>query len=166
MALLYQKVEMKLNFSEEERTVYKIAQQTIPPVTFKQLVSDVAISCGVNATMTKAVIEGLINRIGHFIELGHAVQIGEFGTLKPTFTAKTQKEAKDLSLDDVKSIKLRYYPGQRFKDILKSMSITQLDALNNVIEEEASNGSTDSGSNSSSGSSGSGDGSQVEDPLG
>lgn len=166
MALLYQKVEMKLNFSKEKPTVYKIAQQTIPPVTFKQLVSDVAESCGVNATMTKAVIEGLINRIGHFIELGHAVQMGEFGTLKPTFTSKTQKDAEDLSLKDVRSIKLRYYPGQRFKDILKSMGITQLDALNNVIEEEASNNSTDSGSDSSSGSSGSNDDTQLEDPLG
>ena len=46
MALLYQKVEMKLNFSKEKTTVFKIAQQTIPPVTFKQLVSDVAESCG------------------------------------------------------------------------------------------------------------------------
>lgn len=164
MALLYQKVEMKLNFSKEKTTVFKIAQQTIPPVTFKQLVSDVAESCGVNATMTKAVIEGLINRIGHSIELGHAVQIGEFGTLKPTFTSKTQKDADDLSLKDVRSIKLRYYPGQRFKDILKKMSITELDALKNVIEEESSNGSSDGGSNSSPDFSDPGD--DVLDPLG
>ena len=119
MALLYQKVEMKLNFSKEKTTVFKIAQQTIPPVTFKQLVNDVAESCGVNATMTKAVIEGLINRIGHSIELGHAVQIGEFGTLKPTFTSKTQKDADDLSLKDVRSIKLRYFRDNVSRTSLK-----------------------------------------------
>lgn len=114
--------------------------------------------------MTKAVIEGLINRICHSIELGHAVQIGEFGTLKPTFTSKTQKDPDDLSLKDVRSIKLRYYPGQRFKDILKKMSITELEALKNVIEEETSNDSTDGGSNSSPDSSDPGD--DVLEPLG
>ena len=44
------------------------------------------------------------------------------------------------------------------------MSITELDALKNVIEEESSNSSTDGGSNSSPDSSDPGD--DVLDPLG
>ncbi|MBQ8501983.1 MAG: hypothetical protein IJ494_06780 [Bacteroides sp.] len=155
MALMYQKVEKVLHYKDGKPTVYQIAQQTIPPVTFNQLVEEVAMACGVNATMTKAVTEGIINRMSHFMELGHAVQFGEFGTFKPTFTAKTQDSVEKVSLNDVKRVKIRFYPGQRFKNMLSGLSIMQLNALENVVVSTSSGETSDSGSGSTD--SGSGD---------
>lgn len=158
MALVFQKVERVLHFKEEKPTVYKIAQQTIPAVTFDQLISEVASSCSVNATMTKAVTEGIINRLIHYMELGHAVRFGEFGTFKPVFTSKTQKSLGELSLQDVKQVKIRFYPGKRFLQMLNNMSIVELSALEGVVTEETtSSGSSSSGSES---------GSTEEDPFG
>lgn len=160
MALIYQKVETKLNFRKDQPTVYKIAQQTIPAVTFKQLVDEVAQSCGVNVTMSKAVIEGLINRSCHYMELGHAVQMGEFGTFKPIFTSKTQQDITKLSLKDVTGKKIRFYPGKRFKTMLADLSISQMDSFGNLLNEDS--GNTPGGENPSGGS----DGDQGENPLG
>lgn len=158
MALVFQKVERVLHFNQDKPVVYQIAQQTIPAVKFKQLVSEVASSCSVNATMTKAVTEALIDRLIHYMDLGHGVQLGEFGTFKPVFTSKTRKTVDELSTEDVTKVKIRFYPGKRFKQMLSNISITELNSLEGVVTEETtSSGSSSSGSDS---------GSTEEDPFG
>lgn len=135
MPLSYVKTEMKLGFKEGKPTVYKLAQQTMPAVTFQQLVTEVAASCSVNATMTRAVVEGMIDRLCHFMELGHAVQVGEFGTFKPVFNVKTQKEKDDLGADNITSKKIRFYAGKRFKKMLNELPVVNLSQLNAIGEE-------------------------------
>lgn len=149
MPITYSKVKTVLGFKEGKPTVYKITQQTIPAVTFSKLVDEVAQSCAVNPAMSKAVVEAMINRMCHYMELGHMVQMGEFGSFKPTFTTKTQASADKLSAKNVKARKIRFYPGQRFKDMLSNISIVQVDSNGNVIEENPTGGST-SGGNSGS----------------
>lgn len=122
MALSYVKKEMTLGFKKDKPTVYKIAQQTTPAVTFGQLVAEVATSCGVNATMTKAVVEGMIDRLCHFMELGHAVQVGEFGTFKPVFNVKTQTTKDALGTDNITTKKIRFYSGKRFRNMLDRLT--------------------------------------------
>lgn len=151
MAITFQKVEQVLHFKEEKPTVYKIAQQTLPPVKFLEFVTEVSASCGVNASMTRAVAEGLIDRLIHYMALGHAVQLGDFGTFKTVFTSKTRKTLEEVSVKDVKVTKIRFYPGQRFKQMLKNLSIVQLDSLENVVTESDSNSSGSGGESSESG---------------
>lgn len=139
MAFSYIKVETTLNFKKDKPTVYKIAQQTIPPVTFNQMVADISEACGVNTTMSRAVVEGLINRLCHFMELGHAVQMGDFGTFKPVFTVKTQKSKDELGTDNVTSRKIRFYPGKRFKDMLKRTSFVSMNASSGIEEDGTDN---------------------------
>lgn len=151
MSLIYQKVEKVLHYKKEKPVVYQIVQQTLPAVDFKQLTEEVATSCGVNAPMTKAVIEALINRMNHFMELGHAVKLGELGTFKPVFNSKTQLAVDELSTNDVKRVKIRFYPGGRFKNMLSKLGIRELNALENVVttSTSVSDGVTDSGSTDS-----------------
>lgn len=135
MALTFVKKEMTLSFMEEKPKVYKIAQQTIPAVNFQQLVNEVAKSCSVNPTMTKAVVEGLIDRLCHFMELGHAVQVGEFGTFKPVFNVKTQKTKETLGASNITTKKMRFYPGQRFRRMIEDLSVVNQSSLNSLGEE-------------------------------
>lgn len=135
MALTYVKKEMTLSFRDDKPKVYKIAQQTVPAVTFQQLVTEVAASCGVNATMTKAVVEGLIDRLCHFMELGHGVQVGEFGSFKPVFNSKTKKTKDELSTENITAKKVRFYPGKRFRDMMEDLSVVNQSSLNSLGQE-------------------------------
>lgn len=126
MSFVVTKTEITLGFEKDKPTRYKLAQQTIPPVTFNQLVADVADSCGVNTTMSKAVVEGMINRMCYLMGLGHAVQMGEFGTFKPVFSVKTQQTREAVSVDNVKTKKIRFYPGKRFKNVLEDMKFVSM----------------------------------------
>lgn len=134
MTLLYNKRKMVLSFKKDKPTVYKIHQQTLPPVTFEQLVKEVSDSCGVKSTMTKAVTEALIDRLSHYMELGHGVKLGEFGSFKPVFTASTQETEDTLGADNVRLKKIRFYPGKRFRTMLDGLGI--LNAKSVALDEE------------------------------
>lgn len=131
--IAFTKSKVKLNFKKEKPTVYKIQQVHYSVVDTDTLVDDVAESCGLNRAMTKAVLEGLVSRACRFVGMGHAVQLGELGTVKPIFTAKTQETAEELSADNVRNKKIRFYPGSRLQKVVKNISISEYDLADGTI---------------------------------
>lgn len=134
MGLTYRKAKMKLTYLEEKPEVYKMRQLTFPPLTYKQLLSEVQVT-GVNANQTSAVVEALVNRMVFVLSLGHAVQLGAFGTFKPTFNSKVAKTLKETTTDTLKVKKIQFYPGVAFRDMLDALSLTEDKAVSEKDEE-------------------------------
>ena len=124
MAMIVEKRAIKLNYKEDKPTVYKMSPVRQQKVTYEKLLDEVSGSCGVNRSQSKAVIEALIDRMTMFMDYGMGVQLGDFGTFKPTLQCKTKKTEEEVSSADVRRVKIRYYPGKRFKNMLANMSIT------------------------------------------
>lgn len=146
--IAFTKSKMKLNSKKEKPTVYKIQQVHYSVVDTDTLVDDVAESCGLNRAITKAALEGLVSRACRFVGMGHAVQLGELGTVKPIFTAKTQETAEELSADNVRNKKIRFYPGSRLQKVVKNISISEYDLADGTIldaEEETDTETPDTG---------------------
>ena len=59
-----------------------------------------------------------------FMDYGMGVQLGDFGTFQPGIMSKAKKTEEEVSSSDVKRLKIRYYPGKRFKNMLAQMSVT------------------------------------------
>lgn len=136
MGLQYRKSKITLNFLKEKPNRYKIQQLTYPAVTFQQLVNECSKSCGVNPAQTKAVIDALVDRLVHYMEIGHGVQMGNFGSFKPTFTVKSVKEYDNADATTVKAKRVTFYPGKSFKSMLGDLAITQASEYLNVEEGE------------------------------
>ena len=136
MGLQYRKTKVKLGFLDEKPEVFKIQQLTFPQVTFAQLVKECSESCGVNRSQTKGVIEALINRLVHYMEIGHGVRMGDFGSFKPTFTCKVAQTLEEADASTVKVKKVQFYPGKAFKDMLTELTITQGSEALNVKDDE------------------------------
>lgn len=134
MGLQYRKSKIKLNYLESKPDRYKIQQLTYPAVSFGQLVNECSKSCGVNPAQTKAVINALVDRLVHYMEIGHGVQLGEFGSFKPTFTVKAVKAYEDADASTVKARRVSFYPGKAFKEMLGEMSISQASEYLNAEE--------------------------------
>ena len=134
MGIQYRKSKIRLNFLDEKPSRYKIQQLTYPAVTFKQLVTECSKSCGVNPAQTQAVVDALVDRLVHYMEIGHGVQMGSFGTFKPTFTVKAVKDYEDADVSTVKSRRVSFYPGKAFKDMLGELSISQASEYLNAGE--------------------------------
>ena len=95
MGLQYRKGKVTLQYLEEKPEAYKAIQLTFPKVTYEQLLEMIQI-VGVSKAQTRAVVEALLTSLVHYMEIGHAVSLGQFGSFKPVFNSKTTK-----LLDDV-----------------------------------------------------------------
>ncbi|MCH5174462.1 MAG: HU family DNA-binding protein [Prevotellaceae bacterium] len=124
MGLNYRKTKIKLNYLESKPTRYKIQQLTYPQVSYEQLVEEVAQSRGVNSSATRSVVDALLNRLIHYMEIGHGVSLGSFGSFKPTFTVRAVKVLDDADESTLKVKKVRFYPGGQFQKMLKGLNVT------------------------------------------
>ena len=123
MGLQYRKGKIKLNYIETKPEVYKAIQLTYPQVGYEQLVEEISQSRGVNTGVTRNVVDALLNRLVHYMEIGHGVSLGKFGSFKPVFTSKTAKTAEEADEDTIKVKKIMFYPGGSFKEMLKNLSV-------------------------------------------
>ena len=117
MGLQYRKTKVVLNYRESKPTMFKLSQLTYPAVTETQLINEISQSQGVSAPLSKAVIDALLNRMVHYMEIGHGVSLGKFGSSKVAETADEATEA------TIKGKKIQFYPGGAFRDMLKNLSV-------------------------------------------
>ncbi|MBQ9665233.1 MAG: HU family DNA-binding protein [Bacteroidaceae bacterium] len=136
MGLQYRKGKVKLNYLDEKPEVYKAMQLTYPQVTYEQLVEEIAQSRGVNTNMTRAVVDALLNRLVHYMEIGHGVSLGTFGSFKPVFTSKVAQTLEEVD-GSIRKKKVRFYPGGKFAQMLKGLSVT---AASEALDVKEGNG--------------------------
>lgn len=129
MAIIIEIKKRVLNFDKSKPTVYTVAPVRMQKVTFDQLLKETSESCGVNRPQVKSVIEALISRISHFMEYGMSVQLGDFGTFKPTINSKAQDSPDTVGTDNVVRRKIIFYPGKRFKEMLRDVSVMSFSDL-------------------------------------
>ena len=144
MAIIVEKRAVKLGYKEDKPTVYKMAAVRQQKVTYDKVLTEVSNSCGVNRSQSKAVIEALIDRMTMFMDFGMGVQLGEFGTFQPAINSKVKGTEDEVSSDDVKRVKIRFYPGKRFKSMLAQMSVASFsdDGDEEVTDETPSGGTS------------------------
>lgn len=147
MAMIVEKRAIKLGYKEGKPTAYKLAATRQQNVTYEKLLDEVSNSCGVNRSQSKAVVEALIDRMTMFMDYGMGVQMGDFGTFKPAVQSKAKESEEELSTSDVKRLKIRFFPGKRFKNMLAQMSVTTFSDDEDAPEADdtTSGGTSDSG---------------------
>lgn len=150
MALIYEVKKTTLNFKKEKPVVYKVAAVRQQTVSFDALVKEVASSCGVHRTQTKAVVEGLLDRLVHYMDLGMPVRLEEFGTFKPSIQTKVKETAKEVDASNVVRRVVRFYPGKRMKEMLENLSIQTFER--NADDNDAAGGGDDTSDGTDSGS--------------
>lgn len=145
MAIAYEKRELVLNFMKDKPTVYRIAPVKQLPISFDMMLDEVSDACGVGRAQAKAVIEALLNRSLVFMNIGHPVKMGDFGTFKPTFNSKAQANEEDLEAGNVVRKKILFYPGKRFKTMLSNISVTTLDNDTKAVSGKKPDGNEGTG---------------------
>ena len=152
MALIYEVKKTTLNFKKEKPVVYKVAAVRQQTVKYDALVKEVASSCGVHRTQTKAVVEALIDRLIHYMDFGMAVQLAEFGTFKPVIRTKAKKTAEEVSVDNIVTRAIRFYPSKRMKEMLENLTIQTFERNDDADDNDAVGGGDDTSGGTDSGS--------------
>ena len=152
MALIYEVKKTTLNFKKEKPVVYKVAAVRQQTVKYDALVKEVASSCGVHRTQTKAVVEGLLDRLVHYMDLGMPVRLEEFGTFKPAIQTKVKETAEEVDASNVVRRVVRFYPGKRMKEMLEDLSIQTFERNDDADDSDAAGGGDDTSGGTDSGS--------------
>lgn len=152
MALIYEVKKTTLNFKKEKPVVYKVAAVRQQTVKYDALVKEVASSCGVHRTQTKAVVEALIDRLVHYMDLGMPVRLEEFGTFKPAIQTKVKETAEEVDASNVVRRVVRFYPGKRMKEMLEDLSIQTFERNDDADNNDAAGGGDDTSGGTDSGS--------------
>jgi len=132
MPIVTRKTKTTLHYLEEKPEVYKLQQVTLPQVTTEQLIAECSNSCGVNPSQTKAVLDALVNRLVHYMDIGHPVKVGEFGSFSPRIRTKVSATLENLSMENVKQKVIRFTPGSALREMIAETPVTGADGLDNV----------------------------------
>lgn len=158
MAIRVKKSEFTLNFKKDKPTAYKLSQVKEQVVSYKTICRNVSANTGIRRGEVEDVLESLAQQAVQMMEMGHAVQLGLLGTLKPVIQAKCAESMDELNVsDNIRRLKVRFYPGEIFRNLLADMEI-ETESDESDESDGSDSDSSDSGSTSDSGGSDGGGG--------
>ena len=124
MALKYVVKKTTFGFDKEKAEKYVARPFNVVTVDFKMLCDQVTKVGFVPRGTVKSVLDGLIDSLITYMEIGASVSLGEFGTFRPSFGCKSQDDEKEVTTDSLKNRKIIFTPG----GMIKSISIQKLDS--------------------------------------
>lgn len=133
MALKYVVKKTTFGFDESKAEKYVARPFNIVNIDFKMLCDQVTRVGFVPRGTVKAVLDGLIDSLITYMEIGASVSIGEFGTFRPSFGCKSQENAEEVTTETLKNRKIIFTPGSLLKDMIKTVSIQKLDTSKTSI---------------------------------
>ncbi|MBR6203175.1 MAG: HU family DNA-binding protein [Bacteroidaceae bacterium] len=110
--LIVRKAKKKIVRPEGMREAWVYQSPALPAVQFKDVVKECAESCGEHPSKTLGVVNALMDRIAHYLEIGRTVRIDGIGTLKPVINSASAPTAEELGepTEAIKGVKVRFYP--------------------------------------------------------
>ena len=163
MAIRVKKKTVTLSFKKEKPTAYKLSQVKEQVVTYKTICKNVSANTGIRKGEVEDVLDSLAQQAVQMMEMGHAVQLGTLGTLKPVVTTKCADSKDELNVsDNIVRLKVRFYPGEVFKKLLADMDIEteadddddEAETPSTDTEQTPDNGGNDNGGGNSGGGGG------------
>ncbi|WP_455591434.1 HU family DNA-binding protein [Bacteroides sp.] len=140
MALKYLVKKTTFGFDKAKNEKYVARPFSIGQVDFKQLCDQVTAVGLMPRGIVKSVLDGLIDSLVTYMEMGASVSLGEFGTLRPSFGCKSQDDAKEVTADTLCRRKIIFTPGKLLKNMINDVSIVKLQ-----LPGESSGGSNNGG---------------------
>ena len=127
MALKYVVKKTTFGFDKDKAEKYVAPPFNAVNVDFKTLCDQVTRVGFVPRGSVKSVLDGLIDSLKTYMEIGASVSLGEFGTFRPSFGCKSQDEAKGVTTETLKNRKIIFTPGSLLKGMIKTVSIQKLE---------------------------------------
>ncbi|WP_239059601.1 DNA-binding protein [Bacteroides sp. 224] len=121
----YKVVKQIFGFDQSKTEKYVVKSVTGEMLEFNKVRNQVTQMCGIHRGTVNLVIDGLLDVLVNNLDMGHSVQLGEFGVLRPGFRTKAQDTKEDANADAVYRRKINFVPGKMLKNFLKDVSITR-----------------------------------------
>jgi predicted histone-like DNA-binding protein len=136
MSIKYKVVKQVFGFDEAKKPRYVVKPVVTGVLTFDRVRSQVMQICGAHRGTVNQVIDGLIDVMINNLEMGHSIQLGEFGTIRPGIRAKAQNREEDATAETVYRRKINFVPGKLLNSFLKGVSISKFEPVKTDYTED------------------------------
>lgn len=140
-----------LNFTENAKTVYVAQAQRGDVIMPDKIAKFVAQDTGARPAQVKMILDTLVESMMDWIEEGHGVKLGNFGSFMPTVKSASSEVAEEAG---VKRVWVTFYAGKELKERLDSVKyntenefITQTEGENNGSSGGEDSSESGTGSN-------------------
>ena len=140
MALRYVVKKATFGFDKNKNEKYVARPFNVVNVDFKMLCAQVTRVGFVPRGTVKSVLDGLIDSLKTYMEIGASVSLGDFGTFRPSFGCKSQNDAAGVTTETLKNRKIIFTPGSLLKDMIKTVSIQKLETSDTKVSTPPSGG--------------------------
>ena len=147
MSIKYKVVKQVFGFDKTGETKYVVKPVAGETLTFDKVRTQVVQICGAHRGVVNQVIAGLIDVMVNNLDMGHGVQLGEFGTLRPGIRAKAQDDEKAADVGTVYRRRINFVPGKMLKNLLRDVGITRMAAIDVDYTDGSGTGEKTGGSN-------------------
>lgn len=126
MSVNYKVVKQVFGYDNTNTVKYVARAVTGEMLSYDKVRIQVAQICGIHRGITNVVLDGLIDVLMNNLDMGHSVQLGEFGSLRPGIRAKAKDSEEEASASTIYRRKINFVPGKLLKDFLKNVSVTRV----------------------------------------
>ena len=139
MALRIRRIKKAFGFDETKTQKYVLVPDRATVVTFEHLCDQVVQVSSINRGMVQSTLDGLVQSMKTFIQQGHSVQVAGFGTFIPSFNVKSSLVEKDVNVDAIRKVKLRFIPSAELRQLLDNMEF-EFDVVESTDDSKTSSG--------------------------
>ena len=139
MALRIRRIKKAFGFDETKTQKYVLVPERATVVTFEHLCDQVVQVSSINRGMVQSTLYGLVQSMKTFIQQGHSVQVAGFGPFIPSFNAKSSLVEKDVNVDAIRKVKLRFIPSAELRQLLDNMEF-EFDVVESTDDSKTSSG--------------------------
>ena len=134
------KVQKKvLHFTKEKKEVFVAAPDRGNVIDAEKIADLIAKDTGTRPAQVKMVLDTLIDSMMQWLEEGHGVQLGSFGSFHPSVKCKSSDDPDEV---DVRRTKLTFYPSYELKQRIKRIPYATENAYKTKGETDSSGGSS------------------------
>ncbi|MFA7082221.1 MAG: HU family DNA-binding protein [Bacteroidales bacterium] len=123
MAIRYVRVQRNIQVGATPGIKFLARQVKNDTVSFDQIAERVQ----AHSSLTKADVYGsfmqAVEEIKHELMEGNPVQLGELGTVYPTFNAKAMTNLESVDASSISKPKLRFLFSKKLRDMMKSVPL-------------------------------------------
>lgn len=126
MSIQYKVVKQIFGFDKSKTPHYLVKPVISGVLPFDKVRSQVTQICGIHRGTVNVVIDGLLDIMVNNLDMGHSIQLGEFGTLRPGIRAKAQATEEEANAETIYCRKINFTPGRLLKNFLRDASINRM----------------------------------------
>ena len=133
MSLNLRVTKKTLHFTKEKKEVYVASPDRGNVIDAEKIADLIAKDTGTRPAQVKMILDTLIDSMMAWLEEGHGVQLGSFGSFHPSVKSKSSDDPDEV---EVRRTKLTFYPSRELQRRVNNIAYATENAYKTKVDDD------------------------------